>query len=491
MNPAALPSTKLRPPWTLADAAREPGNGVAAKLRRWREFGASSLVVALLSPFLALSTEWMPRFLLGMILIDIPLQFQTHFFFREDDAARGALGGLNFSATTIALAGLYASRFLHAVTRRDESRPAVRGSVPLTLYLGICALSMLVARDVALSFFEFFLLLQLYLVYVYVASFVRSREDVLFVVTFLLIGCVLAALAIINIRLAGGYPPILWGRPWGLPTRVQFEDFGGGGAMRIGGTIGSANNAGGYFSIALSLAAGVLFTKLGRAYKALAAVALALGGIALILTFSRGAWVAFALSAMAMFFFFARHMRRLSWKGPAAGVAVLALLCLPLHAEISNRLFGDDRGSAESRIPLMKLAFRIIEDNPVLGVGSNNFSIAMDHYLIPELRGGFVYAVHNKYMLVWAETGTFGLLAYLAFFLAALRRGWQCWQLHAGSLSILALALAAAIGGHMFQMGVDVFNGRPVAQLVCVVAGLLSAMQRVATTASEEPAAVP
>src|SRR5436309_11220479 len=38
---------------------------------------------------------------------------------------------------------------------------------------------------------------------------------------------------------------------------------------------------------------------------------------------------------------------------------LLTLLYLPFHSAISARLFGDDRGSAESRIPLMHLAFRI------------------------------------------------------------------------------------------------------------------------------------
>lgn len=455
--------------------------------RRLHELVADYLVVAVLSPFIALATTWMPRLLLAIVILDIPLQFQGHLFFREHDAARGALGGLNVSATTLALAGLYASWFLRALTRRSrEARPSLQINVALTLYLTISGLSLLVAQDVSLAFFEFFLLLQLYLVYMYVANFVRTQQDVLFAVSLLLVGCVLASLAIINVKLAGGYPPIIMGRPWGLPTRVQFDGYGD--FMRIGGTIGSPNNAGGYLSIVLALAASVMFTSLGRAHKWLATAVVGLGGIALILTFSRGAWVAFALSITAMLFFFAGRMRLFSWKAPAAGVGLLALLYLPFHGVVSERLFGDDRGSAQSRIPLMKLAFRIIEDNPVLGVGSNNFPVVMDRYIISELRSGFVYAVHNKYLLVWAETGSLGLLAYLAFLLGALRKGWQCWQLNAGVLSTLGLAFAAAIAGHMFQMGVDVFNGRPVAQLLWLTAALLTAMHRIcATPPSADP----
>jgi len=72
---------------------------------------------------------------------------------------------------------------------------------------------------------------------------------------------------------------------------------------------------------------------------------------------------------------------------------------------------------------LTYLAFRIIGDHPVLGAGSNNFSVVMDRYLTPEFRHGFLYAVHNKYLLIWAETGIGGLLAYLAFLFGSLRKG--------------------------------------------------------------------
>jgi O-antigen ligase len=112
-----------------------------------------------------------------------------------------------------------------------------------------------------------------------------------------------------------------------------------------------------------------------------------------------------------------RRRGGLSWGTPLTVVVLLGLLYIPFRGVISERLLQDDRGSAESRMPLMRLAFRIIEDNPVLGVGNNNFAVAMNRYVTSEFRRGFLYTVHNKYMLVWAETGTCGLLAYLAFFL--------------------------------------------------------------------------
>jgi putative inorganic carbon (HCO3(-)) transporter len=316
-------------------------------------------------------------------------------------------------------------------------------------------------------------------VFIYVANFVRTRQDVLFVVSLLLIGCIAESLAIIVLRFTGMPSTI-----WGLPTHIRVDPGVGEGFTRIGGTVGSPNQAAGYLSLLLAPAASLLFTTLGRAQKWLATAVLGLGGVALIFTFSRGGWAAFALSLI-LLCFLAWRRSRFSLKVPIAAIMILAMLYLPFQTAISERLLGDDKGSAQSRIPLMMLAFRIVKDNPVLGVGSNNFQLVMDRYLTSEFRQGFRYAVHNKYLLVLAETGIGGLLAYLAFLLGTLRKGWQCWRFSDRLLAPFALGFTAALAGHMAQMGVDVFRGRPITQLVWLIAGLLTAMHRISAQSSD------
>jgi putative inorganic carbon (HCO3(-)) transporter len=449
---------------------------------RLRTLSANSLVVAVLSPFIALTAGYVPRILLAIVILDIPFQFGTHLFYREEDAALGALGGLSISATTIALAGLYVSWFIRSqANRSSDARPSFHINLPLLLYLAITAISMVVAQDVSLSFFEVFLLLEACLVYFYVANNVRTRQDVLFVVSLLLIACLLESMAMILIRF-NGMPSTLWG----APTHVHIETDAREGFMRIGGTVGSSNFAAAYLSISLASAASLLFTNLGRAHKWLAVAVLGLGGVALIFTFSRGGWMALAL-AVTVICLLVWSRRGFSLKTPIAVLLILGMLYLPFQSVISARLLGDDKGSAESRIPLMKLAFRIIEDNPVLGVGANNFTVVMDRYLTPEFRHSFLFAVHNKYLLVLSETGIIGLLAFLAFLLDALRKGWQCWALQDRLLSPLALGFAAGIAGHIVHMSVDVFRGRPTQQLLWLVAALLTAMHRMCAASPDSP----
>ena len=448
-------------------------SGTAARLR---SVSACSLLLAILSPFLALSTESVTRVLLAIVILDIPLQFETHFFYRENDAALGALGGLSISATTLALSGLYLSWLVRALTnRRTEQRPRLHMSKALLLYLVISAISLLVASDVSLAAFEVVLLLQSSLVYFYIANNIHNGEEVSFVVLLLLLACLAEGAIMIAMSIL-----VTPATTWELPIHLHAEWINSGHFMRLGGTVGSPNTAAGYLSMAIASAASVFFTNLKSAHKWLGTAALAFGVLALILTYSRGGWMALALAATVISVSVSRR-QGVSWKRPAAVLALVVVVCLPLYSIVSRRLLGDDRGSAQSRIPLMNLAFRIVKDNPVLGVGANNFTVAMDRYVTSDFREEFFFAVHNKYLLVLAETGIGGLLAFLAFLLQTLRRGWRIWSLRDPLLSAVALGFVGGLTGHMVHMNVDVFRGRPIQQTIFLFAGLLVAMERLST----------
>ena len=84
--------------------------------------------------------------------------------------------------------------------------------------------------------------------------------------------------------------------------------------------------------------------------------------------------------------------------------------------------------------------------------------------------------VHSLYFLAWAEAGFAALLALLWFLGSSLRRGWKTFA-RAGPLSPLALGLTASILSAMVTMGVERFIGRPLVQLLWLVAALLVAVE--------------
>jgi len=405
------------------------------------------------------------KLLLAIIILDIPFRLDIHLGYRTELTELGALGGWVISVTTVCLAVLYALWLGELLARvKPRSGPLLRTSLPPASYLVFVALSLVVARDVTLSMFEVFLLLQMFLLYVYVAGTVQTRQDVLFIVTILFIGLVLESLVMIGLRYVGHSFSIA-----GMFARIDP-------GKRVGGTVGSPINAASYLSLLLVPAISFLLTRLGRCYKWLAVLAFSLGGVALVLTLSRGGWVAFVLSIMILCFF-AWRRGWLSLSIPFVALAVAVLLSLLFGDVILSRLFGYDMGSAQSRIPLMKLAFRVIKDNPVRGVGANNFPIIMKQYVTPEFGGAWLYSTHNKYLLVWVETGIGGFIAFIWFLLAALRRGWQCWKFGDRFLAPLALGFMAVIAGQMVHMLIDVFRSRSEMQLLWLIAGLISAMR--------------
>lgn len=428
-------------------------------------------VVAVLFPFIAMIVGNLRKLLLTLIILDIPLQLDIHPGYRTEAAGLGALAGWSISITTLSLVVLYALWLGELVTKAEpRSRPLLRVNLPLALYLAFAALSLVVARDVTLSLFEVFLLSQMFLLYIYIASTVRTRQDVVFIVTMLFTGLVLESLIMIGLGYVGQSFSVA-----GISGRIDVARGATEQFSRTAGTIGSPNTAASYLMFLLTPALSVLITPLGRGYKWLAALAFGLGGMSLILTLSRGAWIAFALSVTIL----CVSAWRRGWLPrtvPFILVVVVALASLLFYSAISARLLGYDLGSAYSRVPLMKLAFRMIEDNPVLGVGANNFGLATKEYITPELRGEFLWAAHNKYLLVWAEIGTGGVLAFIWFLLTTARQGWQGWKVSDRFLSPLALGFMAAVVGQMAHMFVDVFHSRPQVQLLWLIAGLLTAV---------------
>jgi O-antigen ligase len=170
-------------------------------------------------------------------------------------------------------------------------------------------------------------------------------------------------------------------------------------------------------------------------------------------------------------------------------LAVMIVLGL-LSGVIFERITADDNGAAYSRVPLMEIAFRIIKDYPVLGIGANNFSIVIPSY-VSAYSGVWVHTVHNKYLLIWSEIGLGGLLSFLWFLGAAIWQGWRALHTQDRVLSSLAMGLMAGLIGQMAHMMVDIFNDRPQVQAVWMLAALLAALDHLYTSYQGTPTKAP
>jgi putative inorganic carbon (HCO3(-)) transporter len=264
----------------------------------------------------------------------------------------------------------------------------------------------------------------------------------------------------------------------GIATYAQTDPTVGGGGTdsRFGGTIGGPNTAAAFFSLLIVPSIAMVSARVTRRTKRIAIVAAMVATLALILTVSRGGFLALVVS----FLFLALTATKRGWISPKIPIAfaiVLVLLALPLGGRLANRLTKNDQGSASGRVPLIHLAVSVIRDHPVLGVGANNLGLTFPKYAGPQYDQDWIYTVHNKYLLVWAEAGIGALVAFLWFLGSTLRRGWSLWRTGDPLVAPIALGLTAGVIGQMVHMNVDIFQSRPQVQVLWLVAALLVAMQ--------------
>jgi probable O-glycosylation ligase (exosortase A-associated) len=161
------------------------------------------------------------------------------------------------------------------------------------------------------------------------------------------------------------------------------------------------------FSFALSL---TLSDKLSRNDRILGILTIIVLVLAIIATESRGGLL--GVAAIAALF----AWRRVKSKILLIGGGTVLLVALYIVAGISSRKSGGaaEAGldeSAMGRLHAWEAAFGMAVDNPLSGVGMNNFY--SNYYFYSEYWDGLNHAVHSTWFGVLGETGFLGLFVFL------------------------------------------------------------------------------
>lgn len=189
---------------------------------------------------------------------------------------------------------------------------------------------------------------------------------------------------------------------------------------------------------------------------------------ALIASWSRGAWLGFALAAAVMMFAIPRRLahRIILACGFVLLVGSLWLTGL-LPSSIVTRLTTaagdfftarDVRGvdvtpinyAVIERLAHWQAAINMAEDRPLLGVGLGNYETAYDRYRLINWHQPLGHA-HNYYLNILAETGMIGFFAYAMFWLLIWGLTWRAMRhpdIFARSMAIGLLGAWTYIAGH-------------------------------------------
>jgi len=243
-----------------------------------------------------------------------------------------------------------------------------------------------------------------------VYSAVRRREHVVAVIAVYVAGSAFSALYAIAVVGGAG--------------SEEFE--------RISGVAGTANELASLLVTALFLAGGLLLALRGSPFlRTLLIAAIGVCLIGLFLTLSRAGLVALA-AALAAAVFVGGRRRRVGVAAVivAVGFATVGYFAFAASEEARERV--TTLGSGTGRTDIWTVAWRMVDDDPVRGVGVGNFRTASIHFLLQPgaiLRDEFIVdrpqVAHNSYLQVLAELGVPGLVLFGSLLIAGLMAAWR------------------------------------------------------------------
>lgn len=189
--------------------------------------------------------------------------------------------------------------------------------------------------------------------------------------------------------------------------------------------------------------AGFFYGK-GWHYRLFCAIIFAIAAGALLMTYSRGAWIG-AVGSIGLFVLIMRPMLA------PLGLMALILIFPFLPPAISDRimtLFSGKDTSISSRAGIYSAAMRVVSERPFTGAGLGSDTVG--EYV--RLSGFFVSNAkfthgHNLFLQIAAETGIFGILTFCGAMAQTLKRGFIAVSGAFGRDRELKSLIAAGISG--------------------------------------------
>lgn len=212
---------------------------------------------------------------------------------------------------------------------------------------------------------------------------------------------------------------------------IAYTEAGGGRFERIqAGGFNDANTAGMYFAILVAMG-GFLFMKFRdwRKWIVLACLPFILNG--LILTGSRGAFVALLCGGIVAFLLAPVGKRKTLFAYGALGGFLLLILGHDLFWDRMIAILPDEEGqlesSAASRFDVFDFGWEMAKDHP-LGTGYFGHKLLSASYMPEDLLSARVgmRAAHNTFMNALVEQGFIGAFLFLSLWIWA---GWTLWNL--------------------------------------------------------------
>jgi putative inorganic carbon (HCO3(-)) transporter len=236
---------------------------------------------------------------------------------------------------------------------------------------------------------------------------------------------------------------------------------------RVFSTIGQPNALAGYLVLAIPITA-VLALEQKRSLRVAALAGLALMIGALLLTYSRGAYLGLALAVAVLIFGLRdRITMNRATLGAYVGAALVVLVLIvtmiaPVRSAFTRAWHRSESVSSDNsisaRIDLWKVALRMIGDHPLVGIGPEMFPEEFPGYSRTVLPAAAVRhfekfrveSPHNEVLAVASGAGIPAAIAYLSILVGVIYVLWHATRRRGNASVRLALvAVMAAVLGHV------------------------------------------
>jgi len=420
------------------------------------------------------------RFLWAILIICLPITVDISLGGAEYIEHTSGASGYLLSLFEMVLAGLYVIWFAEIARGKAMSInffPQI--TIPAVFLIGIAALSMVFARYPFLSGFEIIEVLKMYFCFLYLANNIKSESDIRFVVTFLVLGLLFEGiLGFAQHRYSEPFWPTALGGPHSIDDRIS-------------GTWVSGNDFAWYLTFILPIALSLVFSGIRPIYKLVCGITFLLCGGSLMWSNSRGGWVSLGIGVLFVsLFLFNKIKGKKGLINTFVWSVFILILISPLFprlsAKVVGRFAGEDRGSAESRLPQYEVAYRIIGSNPIIGVGINNYTEVMHDYDITKegLESITAHAVHNIFLNIAAEMGILGFVIFIWFITAIFAEGMA--SISNSNRGFVVYAVIGMLGGLMAFLVhglVDIASpGSKLFMFVWFFAGIICAIKNILVT---------
>ncbi|OPY67929.1 MAG: O-Antigen ligase [Syntrophorhabdaceae bacterium PtaU1.Bin034] len=410
------------------------------------------------------------------------MPFRTTYTVLDVGGYVGWTNGINIALSDISFIALFVYLVIHRKELRGTPSSVV---VPVLCFIGACLPSFINSNWLRISFYEVLLITQTAFLYYFVFTYVvETEKDLKTVVLFLILSLLFQSLFAIT-QYATGWEMDVFRTGRMAEEIIPDEDM----VARAVGTIGRPNSLAVYLVPLLFLTLSMLFFS--PWYRRLSFVAVVAGSIALLLSGSRGGWIAFLFSFVILIVVMLR--RRIITLRTVVGLWISGgLLVFAFLPYVMERVSAEGSTvAALSRIPLLKVAWNMIVDHPLVGIGANTFMAQIHKYTTAfEFHYIWLGLVHNQYLLIFAETGIIGLVAFLWLFRSFFRESYLSSRLDNQLSQVIGLSTALAFLSMAVHMMFDIYSSPLALSMMFIFCGLCSAAIKVGTTGAGRMRAV-